>query len=480
MKRYILIVFSITFSFFAFQEAKAACENIPVGGSYVISSSCAFSGTVDGVDGGGITVNPGATLTVTPGQTIVWSPGFEIKTQGNGAIIISKGSGAQLKKGYIWLTDADNDGYPTTAIPIAQFASTTSAQYRRSAAKFTNHFAYVASTTYDYNDASSTVYTGTACNGKCTINKPDGTCGYQSSSQDLFNDCAASYNACSGNNRIGPDGNCSGTGASCKTTGLSSACATASGVCQSGGGCTAGICNTVIRAPDNSQTVGCNSLCQACQSGVCGVADAGTNPGGKCGTTGCYTGSCKGTTAVCGWNTTGDGNCPACKTCVGATSGTCVNYTANTQDTGCNGTCQACQSGTCGLATAGTDPGDDCAASAVSVVLAQDLVANYCAAICSARVKNTGNCDSSGACSTSSETCIGGGTDAAGTDGSMYYGRLGGWGGDPPPSCGSPLFAMTDARNTNATTSDPCYFYPILNLDMVCIYQVPWLRCRCN
>ena len=43
---------------------------------------------------------------------------------------------------------------------------------------------------------------------------------------------------------------------------------------------------------NNTQAAGCNSTCQACQSGACRVANVDTDPGSQCGTTGCYTGNC--------------------------------------------------------------------------------------------------------------------------------------------------------------------------------------------
>jgi len=81
----------------------ASCADVPVGGNYVVSSSCTFSGTVDGVDNGGITINEGQTLTVNAGQTIAWSPGSSIVITGSIAI----NNTGQLKQSYIWYTDQD-------------------------------------------------------------------------------------------------------------------------------------------------------------------------------------------------------------------------------------------------------------------------------------------------------------------------------------------------------------------------------------
>jgi len=68
----------IAFSVLTSKEAYAACLNVPVSGNYTVSACCAFTGTVDGVDNGGISVAAAQTLTINAGQTIVWSPGSSI------------------------------------------------------------------------------------------------------------------------------------------------------------------------------------------------------------------------------------------------------------------------------------------------------------------------------------------------------------------------------------------------------------------
>lgn len=187
---------------------------------------------------------------------------------------------------------------------------------------------------------------GVCCNSACTgltcqrcdsySNAGTGTCGYvNNGSVNPDNECTASYNACSGNNKIGPDGNCSGTGYSCKPDGQSSACPT-HGICQTGGGCSAGSCVAVVNAaagtnPNNDCTasaaigvmnacanVTCNTMCSwysgqnaTCNgSGACSThtrtcQSTGTNPAG----TNLYSvqspGYCQyyGPTNVCGWTT---------------------------------------------------------------------------------------------------------------------------------------------------------------------------------
>ena len=101
---------------------------------------------------------------------------------------------------------------------------------------------------------------------------------------------------------------------------------------------------------DNTQVPGCNGTCQACQSGSCGVANAGTDPGNKCGTTGCLTGVCRGGTAVCGYYTSGQHGCSICYQC--GSSGHCTACSGCINCCGCSGlpagccvggSCIACQ-----------------------------------------------------------------------------------------------------------------------------------------
>jgi uncharacterized protein (TIGR02145 family) len=91
----------------------SACANVPPGGDYTVSADCTFAYTVDGVDNGNLTIAAGYTLTINAGQTVVWNPGKSVFI--NGAIAINKGTpGGQLKKTYLWMTDADSDNYSAT------------------------------------------------------------------------------------------------------------------------------------------------------------------------------------------------------------------------------------------------------------------------------------------------------------------------------------------------------------------------------
>ena len=137
-----LSVFVLTVVFLVIPAiSHAACTNIPMSGGYTVSSSCTFSHTVDGVDGGGITVASGATLTINAGQTIVWSPGSSIVI--NGSIAIA--NGAHLKQGYIWYKDADGDGYPDSLSAVVSDSQPGSGYQRRgNFTKFTSEDAVMS------------------------------------------------------------------------------------------------------------------------------------------------------------------------------------------------------------------------------------------------------------------------------------------------------------------------------------------------
>lgn len=72
-----------------------------------ISSSGSFDQTIDGVDGGDVTIASGSTLTVQDGQTLVRNPGQSIIIDGT---IVLVGTG-QIQQTYLWCKDADDDGY---------------------------------------------------------------------------------------------------------------------------------------------------------------------------------------------------------------------------------------------------------------------------------------------------------------------------------------------------------------------------------
>jgi hypothetical protein len=121
MKKSILILIAVICLIgFAPKTHATNCPNI-ISGTVTISSSCVFPGTIDGVDGGSITIATGATLTVTSTQTIVASS-FVI--QGTGSIVIL-GAGQLLTapSSYLWMVDADRDGWPGSLAVVATSSS---------------------------------------------------------------------------------------------------------------------------------------------------------------------------------------------------------------------------------------------------------------------------------------------------------------------------------------------------------------------
>lgn len=88
-----------------------------VGGNVTLGGSCTMSGSiVDGVDNGNLTIGAN-TLTISNPAVLVWNSGFSITLGGSSQIAIS--SGASIQKSYLWMVDADTDGYPANTTQYA-------------------------------------------------------------------------------------------------------------------------------------------------------------------------------------------------------------------------------------------------------------------------------------------------------------------------------------------------------------------------
>lgn len=102
----------------------ADCSEASVSGDLSITTSCAFSGTVNGVDSGTgstntakLTASPGGTLTIMGTQTIAMG---SLSLGGGNVVLID---GAAMKFGTpLWMVDADGDGFPENT---TQYASAT-------------------------------------------------------------------------------------------------------------------------------------------------------------------------------------------------------------------------------------------------------------------------------------------------------------------------------------------------------------------
>ena len=110
-------------------------------------------------------------------------------------------------------------------------------------------------------------------------------------------------------------------------------------------------------------------FCKKCSSNSCENQGSNQDLKDECPDGVCTTGNCNGHGA-CGFTPADEEDgCPVCQEC--GEFGFCINIYDNDIDNvgsnRCDGTCQACHSGSCGFANVGTDPGDDCAASASCV-----------------------------------------------------------------------------------------------------------------
>ncbi len=281
---YKLLLISGLFAFFILLIPNVAladvCADVPKGGAvnYVIdettaptNNSCTFDGTVNGVDGVGITIDEGYSLTINSGQTIAWSPNKSVIV--NGSIAIT--TGGQLKQTYLWMKDADDDGYPPDA---TQYYDEPAGGKRRK--DFTD-FTYVSNITYDYDDSLNSIYPGTGCGGICYENKNDGTCDYADNGTDPGGDCGAL--------------DCDGGGTKYYNGWTSEICyykddvAAGDADCNSSGSCKSVATECGEEPKGDSTGVNCG---QVCESEVnCSGTSAGScgNPGddGACGTISC-------------------------------------------------------------------------------------------------------------------------------------------------------------------------------------------------
>lgn len=166
----------------------ADCSDVTPGGNLTLTTSCAFSGTVNGVDSGTgstntavLTIEPGATLTIGGLQSLAMGS----VAVGSGTIVIIDG-GAFHPGSPLWMADQDVDGYPdSTTQTIGETAPPNGV--RRNTI-----------TTVTQTDANPSQY--------CPLNyNPAGTCNYcntgaiaaQSDPSDMFSECRQFY-ACNG------------------------------------------------------------------------------------------------------------------------------------------------------------------------------------------------------------------------------------------------------------------------------------------
>ena len=251
-----IIILSIVAVFFVKIDVISAadCASVSVGGDYTVSTSCTFAGTVNGVDNGNLTINAGVTLTINAGQTIVWNSGKTLTI--NGSIAINKGGGAQLKKTNLWVTDLDDDNYPSTATPIAQDSQPANGK-RRSDTDFTSKWSYTSQMQYDYADSSATVYPGTVCNGDCSVNSDAGTC----------------VAAAAGENGQPVCKRCNGSSLAPVNVTDNTEDAEGTNLCTTCQACSSGACTNSANTNWGANLYSCTGAAQRCYSGVCRTCD---------------------------------------------------------------------------------------------------------------------------------------------------------------------------------------------------------------
>lgn len=168
-------------------------------------------GGVNGPDNGNLTIST-YDLTIGPGATLAFNPGKSIIFTGSGSIIIDKTApGGQIKKANIWMVDGDVDGYSGALTQYYEEPVDGRRRYEMS------------SSTLDYDDSNASIYPGTTCDGTCTKNMTNGTCGTAANNEDPGDNCLAQ--GCS-------TGLCKGTEAACsESTYIAINCSVTTGSC---------------------------------------------------------------------------------------------------------------------------------------------------------------------------------------------------------------------------------------------------------
>ena len=97
----------------------------PVGGDWTLDGACDID-AVNGVDNGDFTVE-GFTMTINAGGTFVWNDGKTVYiTTGS----IAMAEGARIRKGFIYMTDQDDDRWPSSTTQAWGFSAPANSQRR--------------------------------------------------------------------------------------------------------------------------------------------------------------------------------------------------------------------------------------------------------------------------------------------------------------------------------------------------------------
>lgn len=109
--------------------------NIPLGGdwkisNYEASNSCVIFNTTDGVDNGNVILDDSLkTLNLQATGNFIWNDGYSIKFEG-AQLLLAPNKASQLKQGYIYVPDNDNDLYMPFGA-LTQQTTTALFGYRR-------------------------------------------------------------------------------------------------------------------------------------------------------------------------------------------------------------------------------------------------------------------------------------------------------------------------------------------------------------
>jgi hypothetical protein len=136
----------------------------PYGGDWIIAATCSIGG-VDGADNGNIDIGGTYDITLLAGATLVYNPGRQIAMR-TGRLIIN--DTAQIKEAYLFVTDADNDGYAPSTFSRTYSTSATLSGWVRRYTLQTNPF--------DCYDANANARPGQT--GWFTVNRGDGSFDY--------------------------------------------------------------------------------------------------------------------------------------------------------------------------------------------------------------------------------------------------------------------------------------------------------------
>jgi hypothetical protein len=201
-------------------------------------TGCTLSENTHGADGGSVEIATGSSITLTADASTRQMIGYvtSLRLWANSTIALSKsGIGARIGKGYIYVTDADGDGYRLNSGTDAVFSTTAvPGKVRRS----------TAASGFDANDAqacaaNSTAYTCQVCTNGARVNVANGA--------DTNNHCAAAgWNGCTNLcvKTTTNTGNCNGSAACATGTANVAAGNICSGGTESAGACAVGYtCN---------------------------------------------------------------------------------------------------------------------------------------------------------------------------------------------------------------------------------------------